>query len=70
MFFKKKKNPENICRFCQSARLIDDSDNVLCSDKGIVREDFTCKKFAYDYLKREPKKQTKVDALEYVDIND
>ncbi|MBQ7822518.1 MAG: hypothetical protein IJ391_09595 [Clostridia bacterium] len=68
MFFK-KKNPENICRFCQSARLIDDSDNVLCSRKGIVREDHTCRRFAYDFLKRDPGKSAKIEALEYVDIN-
>lgn len=70
MFWKNKKDPENICRFCQHARLIDDSDNVLCSHKGVVREDFFCRKFAYDFLKRDPGKSVRVESLEYIDIND
>lgn len=44
-----------VCRFCERATLINDEENVLCSDKGIVLADFCCRKFSYDPLKREPK---------------
>ena len=70
MCFKRKNNSENICRFCAHARLLCDSDNVLCETKGIVSEDYSCKKFAYDFLKRDPGKNAKIQSLEYVDINE
>ncbi len=69
MFFKKTEDPERCCRFCVNAKLLEDSQNVLCSKRGIVKNDYICKKYIYDYLKREPSKAKKIDALEYVDIN-
>lgn len=69
MFFKKTKDPQKICRFCVNARLLDDTENVLCSKRGVVKESYVCKKYIYDYLKREPSKSAKTEPLEYVDIN-
>ena len=71
MFFKKKKNKEdNICRFCIYATLTDNDDKIICSTHGEVGSHFTCRKFSYDLLKREPAKFRKLEPIEYVDIND
>ncbi len=70
MFFKKQKDPEKICLFCTYARDVGDCDKVLCDHRGIVSNEYVCKKFKYDYLKRDPGKHAKISELEYVDIND
>ncbi|MBE6606209.1 MAG: hypothetical protein E7635_04140 [Ruminococcaceae bacterium] len=69
MFFKKKKDSEKICSLCSYARLIDDEDKVLCTLRGVVSAEYTCKKFKYDFLKRNPGKTKKIDEFEFVDIN-
>lgn len=70
MFFKKKTNDDDICRFCLNAKFTDDEDKVICSIRGEVDSIFTCKKFAYDLLKRDPGKSRKLNPMEYIDIND
>ena len=69
MFFKKKDSEDNICRFCVNAQLSEDSENVICSHKGEVDPFFSCRKFSYDILKRDPGKQQKIEPMEYIDIN-
>ena len=56
---KKKKNAENpdtprMCLYCENATVINDDYNVLCSLKGIVNKEYSCKKCVYDPLKRVP----------------
>lgn len=69
MFFKKTKDPEKVCRFCSYATLLDD-DKVSCRIRGEVKADYSCRKYIYDCLKREPRRQNKSEGLEYVDLND
>ena len=69
MLFKKKNNNDNICRFCINATLIEDGEKIICSSKGEVEPFFTCRKFSYDLLKREPGKQPKLEPMEFVDLN-
>ncbi len=59
---------ENMCKFCQYAAPLVDNDRLLCGKKGIVSAEYVCKKFAYDPLKREPKRLCKEVRLEYVEI--
>ncbi len=68
MFFKKKNNENEICRFCVNAKIGDD-DAVTCSIRGEVEPTFSCKRFSYDLLKREPGKIRKLEPMEYIDIN-
>ena len=53
---KKRSNPDTpkMCLYCENATVISDDDNVLCSLKGIVNKEYSCKKFIYDPLKRIP----------------
>lgn len=44
-----------VCRFCERAALINDDENVLCSERGIVSSEYCCRKYSYDPLKRAPK---------------
>lgn len=43
------------CRFCEKATLLTGGQTALCTQKGVVSCDFSCKRFAYDPLKRIPK---------------
>lgn len=70
MLFKKERDPERICKRCRYARIIDDDENVLCTYKGVIDAESSCKRFTYDYLKREPAKHIKPDSLEFIDINE
>ena len=44
------------CALCEYANHLQDVNFVLCSKKGVVSADFSCKKFSYDPLKRQPKR--------------
>ena len=69
MFFKKKNNEDQICRFCVNAKTVPEKETVSCTFRGEVDPFFSCKKFSYDLLKREPGKTRKLEPMEYVDIN-
>ena len=70
MFFKKKNNEDNICGLCVNGKLSKDGEIVTCSIKGEVDPFFTCRKFSYDILKRDPGKQRQIEPMEYININD
>ncbi len=53
--FEKKKYP-SVCEYCVHGRLSPDEESVLCIKKGIVSPDGKCRRYAYDPLKRKPKK--------------
>ena len=66
----KKYDIEKMCRTCERAELLVDTDTVLCERKGIVRADGVCRKFIYDTLKRiPPQDNAQSPKLEYVDID-
>lgn len=52
------------CRFCEEATLLRDGENVLCRRYGVVHEEYVCRRFSYDPLKRltsTPKAMPKLD---------
>lgn len=61
---------ENICAVCEMSEKLFDSDTMLCKIRGVVPKNHTCKKFAYDPLKRVPPKTAEAPKLDYVDIDD
>ncbi len=69
MFFKKKDNEDNICRFCVYATLTENGEKAICSHRGEVDLFFACRKFSYDILKRDPGRQQIIEPMEYIDIN-
>ncbi len=69
-----KKNTEyeinEICLYCEnSIPLMDGDDNVLCSKKGVVKEDHRCRKFSYDPLKRKPAPKINIPSPEALDLD-
>lgn len=44
------------CSYCMHGKCSPDGETVLCKKKGIVEKDFSCKKFSYDVLKRQPRR--------------
>lgn len=57
------------CASCEYASLLHLTDQVLCSRRGIVNADFSCRRFSYDPLKRKPKPFPKPE-LEYVNVDE
>lgn len=51
---KKRDIPEKICAFCENATRMVDEGSVLCSKKGPVSSDFSCRRFVFDPLKESP----------------
>ncbi|MBE6827660.1 MAG: hypothetical protein E7514_03475 [Ruminococcaceae bacterium] len=56
-------NTEDIspaCEYCQYGRPAPDGKTVLCPKKGVVKNDFHCRKYKYDIMKRVPKRAPKM----------
>ena len=53
-----KKRFEAKCEYCVYARVPEDRSMVLCTKKGLVEFDGSCRRFKYDPLKRVPVKIT------------
>ena len=62
MLFRKKM-PRS-CIYCLYGTKLDDR-QILCSRRGIVDVDTSCRKFTYDPCKRIPPKQTAPDLNKY-----
>lgn len=45
---------DRVCAYCEFATVLEDGQNVLCNKKGVVRDNYSCRKFIYDPLKRKP----------------
>ena len=59
-----RKNIEKSCSYCAHAANTIDSTYVICSKKGFVPCDHSCRKFKYDPLKRVPVKAKPKDFSE------
>ena len=51
------KNYPQTCENCFYGRMSDEKDCVLCVKKGVMDKSFSCKKYKYDPLKRQPKRR-------------
>lgn len=67
----KVKNVGNIevfCKFCERATPLSVDGKLVCEKYGVVAEDYHCRRFVYDPLKRSPRLnpliQDKIDACE------
>ena len=55
------KEIEKICAYCEYGKNIHGTDDVICSKKGLVRADYSCRKFLYSPLRRTPPKPFEPD---------
>lgn len=46
------------CEYCVHGMASEFSDEILCLKKGITHSTDSCRKYKYDPLKRQPKRQT------------
>ena len=67
---KIKEQLDNICRYCEMAHTLQDSDTMLCDKKGLVNAGYHCRNFRYDPLKRVPGKARTVPALEFIPLDE
>ncbi len=71
--FKKEKNlfGDNItpkCEYCALGNIASDGEMILCSKKGVVTPDFSCKKFEYTPIKRIPKRKRTLETYSAEDF--
>lgn len=62
MLFRKKI--ERSCAYCRHGSRMEDG-AVLCTKKGLLKEDRSCFRFRYDPCKRIPKKVKALDFSQY-----
>lgn len=65
-------NTENVppcCIYCLFGNPAPDGESMLCTKKGVVAKDFSCKKFKYDIMKRVPKKAPKLQSFSQEDFS-
>ena len=65
---RKEIDYKKICLFCENATVLRKGDDLLCKIKGIVSEDFCCRKFIYDPLKRQPASPPKMPTFDPDDL--
>lgn len=56
--FNKMLEPR--CAYCSRGSMAPTGTEFLCPVKGLVQSNFSCKKFDYDPLKRQPKNGPKL----------
>ena len=57
------------CTYCVHGRFSPNSESILCTKMGVVGVDFSCKKFKYDPLKRQPRRPKPIDKFEKEDFS-
>lgn len=62
----KNSDGAKMCEFCRFASEIKTTEDMLCSHKGVVDKEYSCRKFVYDPLKRVPKKLPELPVLEEI----
>ena len=67
LFNKNDVSPS--CAHCTHGRLAPDKETVLCKKLGIVEMNFTCRKFKYDPLKRQPKRPKPLEKFDEADFS-
>lgn len=63
MDFKFDHKP--ICLFCEHGHELFETGMVMCDKNGAVSEDYTCSKFKYNLLARNPKRQKKLNVSKF-----
>ena len=64
MLFRKDIEPS--CSYCKRGNPLGDNE-VICSRKGVVAADSSCRSFQYDPLKRVPPRPAKLAGTELED---
>lgn len=56
------------CAYCAHGKLSPDNETILCKKLGIVDIGFSCRKFTYDPLKRQPRRPKPLEKFEEADF--
>ncbi len=64
-----KNNVTPVCAYCEHGKISSDGETVLCRKTGVVDVNFTCRKFRYDPLKRQPRRAKPLDKFSENDFS-
>ena len=53
---KKGSDTPKVCGYCRYASAIAGAEEMLCEHRGVVSQEYRCRKFVYDPLKRVPRR--------------
>jgi len=53
---KKESDTPKVCGFCRFASVIAGTEEMLCEHRGVVSQEYRCRRFVYDPLKRVPRR--------------
>lgn len=59
MKFKSDQTP--MCLFCTKGKPLPGTEDVLCTLRGIVSQDYCCKKYEYNILTRKPRRKRELN---------
>lgn len=65
---RQDEDHERVCSLCRYSSAISGREEMLCSKKGIISPEYSCRAFIYDPLKRVPKRLPKVELPELPQI--
>ncbi|MCI8387702.1 MAG: hypothetical protein HFE63_04475 [Clostridiales bacterium] len=66
---QKCDSEERICAMCRFSSEISGREDMLCSKKGVVPREFSCRKYIYEPLKRVPRKLPEFPSLDDISID-
>ena len=64
-----KKDISASCSYCVHGRIAPNKESILCKKAGLVDVDYSCKKFKYDPLKRQPQRPRPIIKYEEDDFS-
>lgn len=64
-----KNDVTPLCSYCAHGKISPNMETVLCTKMGVVEINFSCKKFKYDPLKRQPRRPKAIDKFEQSDFS-
>ena len=67
---KEKYELDRVCAYCEHATTLAGGEHVLCDKRGVVTGTHHCRKFAYDPLKRIPKRAKPLPEVELDTLDD
>ena len=64
-----KKDIVASCSYCTHGRISPNKESVLCKKSGFVDIDYSCRRFKYDPLKRQPQRPRTISIFDEVDYS-
>lgn len=62
------KDLPKVCAYCRHGAPMADRAHVLCRKRGVVTQDYHCRKYSYDPFKRDPRPKPSLPSFDESDF--